>query len=72
MQFQSFGSDTLVRAPYTVEVTGIRTSGHNVVDSAPQPGLELTLEEAFAEWAQESHEMAQDMWHTSASDTRDV
>lgn len=72
MQFQSFGSDTLVRSAYTVEVTGVRTSGHNVVDSTPHRGTEMTLEEAFAEWAEESHEMAQEMWHHSASDTRDV
>lgn len=71
MHFQSFGSDTLVRSAYTVEVTGVRTSGHNVVDSA-QPEAEMTLEEAFAEWAQESHEIAEEMWHHSASDTRDV
>jgi hypothetical protein len=72
MHVQSFGSDTLVRAAYSVEVTGVRTSGHNVVDSAPQRSAELSLEEAFAEWAQESHEMAQEMWHHSATDTRDV
>jgi hypothetical protein len=72
MHIHSFGSDTLVRSAFTVEVTGIRTSGHNVVDSAPQRESEMTLEEAFAEWAQESQEIADEMWHHSASDTRDV
>lgn len=72
MHVQTFGSDTHVRGTFSIQVTGLQTTGRSVVDSASHRPTQLSLEEAFAEWSDESLTMANDMWHHGATDTRDA
>lgn len=69
----SFGTPTSLTYPGNVQVTGLCISAHGVIDSvSAHPAAQMTLEEAFAEWAEESLTMSNEMWHHGASDTRDA
>jgi hypothetical protein len=72
MHVQSFGSSATLHYPVTLKSTEVRVSTHGAVSSVPTTQAPMTLEEAFAEWAEESLTMANEMWHHGATDTRDV
>lgn len=72
MQVRNYGTNTVVRQTFNIQVTGLRISSHGAVSSTGTAPRALTLEEAFAEWADESLDMANEMWHHGATDTRDA
>lgn len=72
VRIHSFGTSTSLKYPGSVQVTGLRISTHGAIDSVSAKAEQLSLEEAFAEWADESLTLANEMWHHGASDTRDA
>ncbi|MCZ9884043.1 hypothetical protein [Arthrobacter sp. B2a2-09] len=72
VRIHNFGTPTSLTYPGGVQVTGLRISSHGAIDSASTHPVQMSLEEAFAEWADESLAMANEMWHHGATDTRDA